>query len=60
MNEKSDHDLCAKDANIGDATRSPTMNADDITPSSKLVKSKSPLHVIYSIKLKQFNYKDIV
>lgn len=44
---RSDHDLCAKDAKIGDATRSPTMNAEDITPSSKFVKSKSPLHIIW-------------
>lgn len=35
--------LFAKDANIGEATRSPTMNADDKTPSWKLLKLKSPL-----------------
>jgi hypothetical protein len=34
--------LLAKEANIGEATRSPTMKADDRTPSSKLLKLKSP------------------
>lgn len=37
--------LFADDANIGDAIRSPTMNADDKTPSSKLSKLKSPLNL---------------
>ena len=35
--------LFANDANMGEATRSPTMNADDKTPSWKLLKLKSPL-----------------
>lgn len=37
--------LFANVANTGEEMRSPTMNADDRTPSSKLLKSKSPLHV---------------
>lgn len=36
--------LLAREANIGEATRSPTIKADDKTPSSKLFKLKSPLH----------------
>lgn len=36
----------AADANIGDATRSPTIKADDTTPSSKLLRLKVPLHEI--------------
>lgn len=35
--------LFANEANIGEATRSPTMKADDITPSSKLFNLNSPL-----------------
>ena len=35
--------LFDKDANIGEATRSPTINAEDRTPSWKLFKLKSPL-----------------
>lgn len=35
--------LFAKDANIGEDKRSPTINADDRRPSLKLFKSKSPL-----------------
>jgi hypothetical protein len=38
--------LFANDANIGEATRSPTIKADDRTPSSKLLKLNSPLHTI--------------
>lgn len=38
------HYLFASDANIGEARRSPTMKADDKTPSSKLFKLKSPLY----------------
>lgn len=40
---KEDVHLFAKDANIGEATRSPTINAEDRTPSWKLFKLKSPL-----------------
>jgi len=36
--------LFAREANIGEATRSPTIKAEDKTPSSKLFKLKSPLH----------------
>lgn len=35
--------LFARDANIGEAIRSPTINADDSMPSWKLFKLKSPL-----------------
>lgn len=38
------HYLFVRDANIGEARRSPTIKADDRIPSSKLFKSKSPLH----------------
>jgi hypothetical protein len=38
--------LFANDANMGEATRSPTIKADDRTPSSKLLKWNSPLHTI--------------
>jgi hypothetical protein len=44
--------LLARDANIGQATRSPTRKADDKIPSSKLFKLKSPLHIrrqMYSV-----------
>jgi hypothetical protein len=34
--------LFAKEANIGEAIRSPTINADDKTPSWKLFKLKAP------------------
>jgi hypothetical protein len=34
--------ILARDANIGDATNNPTMNAEDSTPSSKLLRLKSP------------------
>lgn len=37
--------LFANDANIGEATSSPTMKADDRKPSSKLFKLNSPLQV---------------
>jgi len=47
--------LLARDANIGEATRSPTIKADDKTPSSKLFNLKSPLHtsrqIVKTIKL---------
>jgi hypothetical protein len=36
--------LFDRDANIGEAIRSPTIKADDRTPSSKLFNLKSPLH----------------
>lgn len=42
--------LFAKEANIGEATRSPTINAEDRTPSSKLFKSKSPLQATFYTK----------
>lgn len=38
--------LLASDANIGEATRRPTINADDRTPSWKLFKLKSPLQAM--------------
>jgi len=41
---KNNHYLFAREANIGEATRSPTIKADDRTPSSKLFKLKSPLY----------------
>jgi hypothetical protein len=44
--------LLAREANIGQATRSLTIKADDKIPSSKLFKLKSPLHTrsqIYSV-----------
>lgn len=37
-----DH-LFANEAKIGDAIRSPTINEDDNTPSSKLLRLKCPL-----------------
>jgi len=43
MKELEAHYLFANDANIGQATRSPTMKAEDKTPSSKLLRLKSPL-----------------
>lgn len=38
--------LLASDANIGEAARRPTINADDRTPSWKLFKLKSPLQAM--------------
>lgn len=43
MKELEAHYLFANDANIGQATRSPTMKAEDKTPSSKSFRLKSPL-----------------
>jgi len=40
--------LLAREANIGEAIRSPTINADDRTPSWKLFKLKSPLKYGYN------------
>lgn len=43
MKVLSDH-LFANEAKIGDAIRSPTINEDDNTPSSKLLRLKCPLN----------------
>ena len=42
-NNKERANLFARDANINEATNSPTINAEDNTPSSALLRSKSPL-----------------
>jgi len=56
--ESSPH-LLAKEANIGEATRSPTMKADDRTPSSKLLKLKSPLCKLKQILMFSHNIIDV-
>jgi hypothetical protein len=41
--------ILARDANIGDATNNPTINAEDNMPSSKLLRLKSPLEAKYMV-----------
>lgn len=43
--------LLASEANIGDATKSPTIKAEDRIPSSKLFKLNSPLQIKQSYEV---------